>query len=104
MTITGTRKVVGFGIALTLITVVMLQVFAQTPSKTPTAGPPTDEDFHRLYAEQASILKRGAALLTQQEDFIKKQDLAFRHYEKILETWERQQQQYQRYLDSLSKR
>jgi hypothetical protein len=47
--------------------------------------------------------KRGEALLVTQEQLMKRQLDAFARFEKILDTWESQQKQYQKYLDSLAK-
>ena len=41
--------------------------------------------------------KRAAALMTREEELTGR-------YEKVLATWERQQQEYQRYLDTLPKK
>jgi len=41
--------------------------------------------------------------MTAQEQLIKRQQDDFARFEKVLETWESQQKQYQKYLDSLSK-
>jgi hypothetical protein len=47
--------------------------------------------------------KRADALLTTQEQLLKRQQDDFARFEKILDTWEIQQKQYQKYLDSLPK-
>jgi hypothetical protein len=47
--------------------------------------------------------KRAEELLVTQEQFMKKQLEAFGRFQKILDTWETQQKQYQKYLDSLPK-
>ena len=52
------------------------------------------------YDQQA---KRAEELLVTQEQFVKRQLEAFARFEKILDTWESQQKQYQKYLDSLPK-
>lgn len=49
------------------------------------------------HAMNLKLIARTEALLTRQEN-----DMA--RFEKILETWERQQVQYQKYLDSLNKK
>jgi hypothetical protein len=57
----------------------------------------------KLMHEQEEMHQRAEGMLTTQESFMKKQVDAFVRFEKILDTWERQQQQYQKYLDSLPK-
>ena|SRR3989442_15949518 len=52
---------------------------------------------------QADMQKRADALLVVQEQLLKRQQEDFARFEKILDTWEGQQKQYQRYLDSLTK-
>ena len=52
---------------------------------------------------QAEMLKRGDVLLSTQEQLLKRQQDDCARFEKILETWESQQKQYQKYLDSLAK-
>jgi hypothetical protein len=47
--------------------------------------------------------KRADALMTTQEQLMKRQQDDFARFEKILDTWELQQKQYQKYLDSLQK-
>ena len=45
--------------------------------------------------------KRADALLTGQAELLKRQQDDFARFEKILDAWELQQKQYQKYLDSL---
>jgi hypothetical protein len=47
--------------------------------------------------------KRADGLLGVQEQLLKRQQDDFIRFEKILDTWEAQQKQYQKYLDSLPK-
>lgn len=47
--------------------------------------------------------KRAEDLIATQEQFMKRQLEAFARFENILDTWESQQKQYQKYLDSLAK-
>ncbi len=77
-----------------------------------------DQQYQKLLDEQADRAKRAEiilkeqeaqhkrieALVAQQEDFLKRQLEAFKRFEKILDTWEAQQRQYQRYLDTLPKK
>jgi hypothetical protein len=52
---------------------------------------------------QEDMHKRSVAVLAAQEQLLKRQQDDFTRWEKILGTWEGQQKQYQKYLDSLSK-
>jgi membrane-bound lytic murein transglycosylase len=52
---------------------------------------------------QADLQKKAEALMTTQEQLLKRQQDAYDRFEKILATWESQQKQYQKYLDSLPK-
>jgi hypothetical protein len=52
-------------------------------------------------AKQDELLNRATAMLDTQQEVFKRQLEDFAVYEKILATMERQQAQYQRYLDSL---
>jgi hypothetical protein len=65
-------------------------------------------DKHSKHVEeqlraQADMQTRADALLAKQEEMLKRQQDDFVRFEKILETWESQQKQYQKYLDSLLK-
>lgn len=52
---------------------------------------------------QQAMHQRADALLTTQEQMITRQQDDLIRFEKILATWETQQKQYQKYLDSLPK-
>ena len=67
-------------------------------------------DYDELVKRQQAQLdaydkrtKRGEDLIATQEQFMRRQLEAFVRFEKILDTWESQQKQYQKYLDSLAK-
>jgi HSP90 family molecular chaperone len=60
-------------------------------------------DQQQLLREQEDRAKRVESLLERQEQLMTKQEAAFTRFEKILDTWEQQQKQYQKYLDSLKK-
>jgi len=49
-------------------------------------------------------MAKAEALMTRQEADVTRQEAQIDHYDKILATWERQQAEYQRYLDSLPKK
>ena len=79
-------------------------VFHANAQPKPDAPSPTtaaEQQYQRMLNEQADRFKRTEALLKAQEDFFERQLKAFTRFEKVLETWERQQQQYQKYLDTL---
>ena len=54
--------------------------------------------------EQDETHKKNLELMAQAEAMIKRQEHNLDRFDKILATWERQQAQYQRYLDSLSQK
>ena len=54
-----------------------------------------------LLHEEEEMHQRLVVLLGEQEQLVKRRQTDTDRYEKILATWERQQQQYQKYLDSL---
>ncbi len=56
----------------------------------------------QLQAQKESH-ERAVALLATQEELMKRQQVDLDRYEKILDTWERQQKEYQQYLDKLDK-
>src|SRR5258705_11336410 len=91
---------------------------AQTKPEQPAPAKQADQQYQRLLDEQADRARRAEVmlkeqeaqhkrvetLLAKQEDFLEKQLRAFKRFEKILDTWETQQQQYQKYLDTLPKK
>jgi hypothetical protein len=60
-------------------------------------------DQQQLVRDQEDRAKRVESLLVRQEQLMSKQEAAFTRFEKILDTWDQQQKQYQKYLDSLKK-
>jgi septal ring factor EnvC (AmiA/AmiB activator) len=60
--------------------------------------------YNQLVQGQEDRARRVESLLIRQEQLMDKQEAAFARFEKILATWEQQQKQYQKYLDSLPKR
>jgi len=75
-------------------------------SVSPQAQNDYDEQVKRQQAQLDAYdrqTKRAEDLITTQEQFTKRQLEAFARFEKILDTWESQQKQYQKYLDSLPK-
>ena len=84
-----------------------------------TGQAPTNNEIRQQYAanlakaakeqeesheRNARIMARTEALLTQHEKMMKQEEKDFARFEKILDTWQRQQVQYQKYLDSLGKK
>ena len=75
-----------------------------------SVSPQAQNDYNeRVKRQQAQLdaydkqAKRAEDLIAAQEQFMKRQLEAFARFEKILDTWESQQKQYQKYLDSLPK-
>lgn len=56
-----------------------------------------------LLKSQDALHQRAEVLIGKQEQMMTRQEADFARFEKILDTWEQQQKQYQRYLDSLTK-
>ena len=54
--------------------------------------------------DQVETHKKYLELMAKNEAMIKRQEHNLDRFDKILATWERQQAQYQRYLDSLSQK
>jgi hypothetical protein len=72
---------------------------AQAPARNSSTTPP-----QQTAVEQQEIrIQRVEKLLVRQEQLMDKQEAAFVRFQKILDTWEQQQKQYQQYLDSLKK-
>jgi hypothetical protein len=97
-----------------LVLVVLIASGAQSSTEQDTAPQPlTNEQIRiantlQVKRNQESMDRhdqlqaRTEALLATQEKMLGRQSDDFARFEKILDTWERQQSQYQRYLDSLS--
>ncbi len=97
---------------LTLATTSLLRAEDPAPANTPSAaeklfsavqGKATDA----MEASQKSIKKaqeKADAIFKRQNDLLTKQEADTARFEKILDTWEKQQAQYQLYLDSLTKK
>ena len=56
------------------------------------------------YNQQQEMLDKAKALLDRQDALAAKQAAANERFNKVLDVWERQQTQYQKYLDSLSQK
>jgi septal ring factor EnvC (AmiA/AmiB activator) len=91
---------------------------AQTKPEQASPATQADQKYQRMLDEQADRAKRAEVmlkeqeaqhkrvetLLAKQEEFFERQLRAFKRFEKVLDTWETQQQQYQKYLDTLPKK
>jgi hypothetical protein len=94
--------------------------FAAAQTTVEKKGPvnPVDDAYQRIYEaskqqrdsyqkhldEDADRGKRVDALLVKYEEMAAREDGTAKRYAKILDTWEKQQLQHQKYLDSLSKK
>ncbi|HTQ38239.1 MAG TPA: hypothetical protein VMJ32_04390 [Pirellulales bacterium] len=81
---------------------------AQSPLPAKT---PADDAYQRIFEDQIARTKRYEGLLSRQEELMKRQEELMKHQEDavtrfmtILDKWDKQQQQYQKYLDSLGKK
>jgi hypothetical protein len=91
----------GFGLLI-------LQATAQVPVIPKT---PADDAYQRIFEDQIARTKRYEGLLARQEELMKRQEELMKHQEDgatrflvICDKWDKQQQQYQKYLDSLGKK
>ena len=108
-------------IALGVVTLAAVWLVFESRGQNKRAADPitvADQQLQKLFDEQEQhrrrqekIIKQAEeqsrrleALLVKQEDFIEKQLRAQARYDRILETWEAQQKQHQRYLDGLPKK
>ena len=53
-------------------------------------------------AQQQEMIEKGKALLAKQEESMTKQAAHQERFGKVLDVWEKQQEQYQQYLNSLT--
>ena len=75
---------------------------AASPATTPsTVQMQTMALIEQSRKNQEESHRRTLAMLEKGEELLKRQQDDIARYEKILATWERQQTQYQRYLDTL---
>ncbi|HZZ26362.1 MAG TPA: hypothetical protein VFE46_00040 [Pirellulales bacterium] len=86
----------------------ILSATAQIP--TPTKSP-ADDAYQRIFEDQIARTKRYEGLLARQEELMKRQEELMKHQDEgavrfisICEKWDKQQQQYQKYLDGLGKK
>ena len=85
----------------------ILTATAQVP---PAVKPPEDA-YQQIFQEQIARTKRYEGLLGRQEELMKRQEELMKRQDEgatrflvILERWEKQQAQYQKYLDGLGKK
>jgi len=62
------------------------------------------KDQSETHERNVALMDRMEVLLKRQEEMTKRQEQDADRFEKILDGWERQQAQYQKYLDSLGKK
>jgi hypothetical protein len=79
-------------------------------AQAPPVKPPEDA-YQQIFQEQIARTKRYEGLLARQEemmkrqeDLMKRQDEGAARFLSICEKWEKQQAQYQKYLDGLGKK
>ena len=107
---------------LTLTFCVLLACAFTNTNATPEANPtptPKKADFIETATEtqvkaakmidesrkkQADLAKHTKAMMSQSEVLLKRQQEQLDRMDKILATWEKQQMEYQRYLDALPKK
>ena len=97
-------------IVVTVLTVfgcLLLSAMAQIPG----AKTPADDAYQRIFDDQIARTKRYEGLLGRQEELMKRQEDLMKRQEEganrfltLLDKWDKQQQQYQKYLDSLGRK
>src|SRR5262249_15202042 len=77
----------------------------------PSVSKSPDEAYQQIFQDQIARTKRYEGLLSRQEEMMKRQEDLMKRQEdgatrflNLLEKWDKQQQQYQKYLDSLGKK
>jgi hypothetical protein len=87
--------------------ILILSAAAQAP---PAIKPPEDA-YQQIFQEQIARTKRYEGLLGRQEELMKRQEELMKRQEDgavrfltIVDKWEKQQAQYQKYLDGLGKK
>jgi hypothetical protein len=85
----------------------ILSAAAQSPLPVKTP----DDAYQQIFQDQITRTKRYEGLLARQEELMKRQEELMKHQEdgaarfiSICEKWEKQQSQYQKYLDGLGKK
>ena len=107
-------KCFGFPVVITLCSILAavhlhgepLPSAAPQPAASPATTPGTVQAQTMALIEQSrknqeESHKRTLAMLEKGEELLRRQQEDIARYEKILATWERQQTQYQKYLDTL---
>jgi hypothetical protein len=85
----------------------ILSAAAQSPP--PVRAP--DDAYQQIFQEQIARTKRYEGLLARQEELMKRQEELMKRQEDgavrfltIVDRWEKQQAQYQKYLDGVGKK
>jgi hypothetical protein len=80
-------------------------------AQTTPPKPQSDDPYQRIFEDQISRTKRYESLIAKQEelmkrqeDLMKRQEEAWTRFTGVVEKWEKQQAQYQKYLDGLGKK
>jgi hypothetical protein len=80
-------------------------------AQVPGVRSPADDAYQRIFEDQIARTKRYEGLLARQEEMMKRQEDLMKRQEEgatrfltLLDKWDKQQQQYQKYLDSLGKK
>jgi hypothetical protein len=85
-------------------------IVSATAQSPPPIKPPEDA-YQQIFQEQIARTKRYEGLLGRQEELMKRQEELMKKQEdgaarflKVVEKWEKQEAQYQKYLDGLGKK
>jgi hypothetical protein len=80
-------------------------------AQSPQPIKPPEDAYQQIFQEQLTRAKRYEGLLSHQEDLMKRQEELMKKQEdgaarflKVVEKWEKQEAQYQKYLDGLGKK
>lgn len=113
------------GLSLALSLFLIHSSFEAKGQEAPTQAPTADESYQKaleeeaartkiakqVFEEQVYLQKRYMVMIKEQETLFVRQAAAFEvqlkqieQYGKILDTWEKQQKQYQQHLDTLTKK
>jgi hypothetical protein len=108
-TMKNSRFLSGFIVAAILACGGFLILSAAAQSPMPVKTP--DDAYQQIFQDQIARTKRYEGLLARQEELMKRQEELMKRQEEgaklfisICEKWEKQQTQYQKYLDSLGKK
>lgn len=92
---------IGLGLLVARWHTASASAFAQTPTETYNRSM---LQYQKQQAEYAEAMKWHAEAMVKYEDLTKRYEKDLERFEKVLATHEKQQEQYQQYLDSLPKK